>query len=233
MSSSACGQLASRGGVGAPARMLHSAAAGAAASFIECHVADSVTETTHLLGRYLIMDPHAVSSKATAQHLTRCACLYVRRASVAQATADTESVCSQLGLRQRAAELGWADDRIVTIDCDLGRSAARTAGRVGYEALLSQIAGHQLGIVLALDASRLTRCPLDWLRLLRLCRCTQSLILLGDTVYDPTAAGDRQLLRLAGAEPVPVRLSRSARRLPRSPLPSFSDNLSLMEVSSR
>ena len=62
----------------------------------------------------------------TAHHLTRLACLYVRQSTLQQVLENTESTSRQYALRERARALGWADERIVVIDQDLGHSGAST-----------------------------------------------------------------------------------------------------------
>jgi len=42
----------------------------------------------------------------------------------------TESTSRQYALRERAKALGWAEERIVVIDQDLGHSATSTAARL-------------------------------------------------------------------------------------------------------
>src|SRR6266699_5549750 len=63
-----------------------------------------------------------MAQHVTAQHLTRLACLYVRQSTLQQVLENTESTSRQYALRERARALGWADERIVVIDQDLGHS---------------------------------------------------------------------------------------------------------------
>jgi len=58
--------------------------------------------------------------KITSQHLRRNAYLYVRQSTLRQVMENTESTERQYGLRQRAIQLGWAQEQIVVIDSDLG-----------------------------------------------------------------------------------------------------------------
>jgi hypothetical protein len=66
-----------------------------------------------------------------AHHLKRLACLYVRQSTLQQVFENTESTARQYALRDRALALGWAEERILVIDQDLGHSAASTADRLG------------------------------------------------------------------------------------------------------
>src|SRR5258708_12674038 len=95
----------------------------------------------------------------TAHHLTRLACLYVRQSTLQEVLENTESTSRQYALRERASALGWADERIVVIDQDLGHSGASTVDRLGFQRLLAEVALEQTGLVLALDISRLPRNP--------------------------------------------------------------------------
>ena len=65
-----------------------------------------------------------------------------------------ESRRRQYGLVDRARHLGWAEP--VVIDDDLARSGGGVT-RPGFEHLLLAICGGRVGIVLAVEASRLGR----------------------------------------------------------------------------
>ena len=67
----------------------------------------------------MMNDPH---QKVQASHLKRNAYLYVRQSTLRQVFENTESTKRQYGLRQRAVALGWAEERIIVIDSDLGQS---------------------------------------------------------------------------------------------------------------
>jgi DNA invertase Pin-like site-specific DNA recombinase len=135
----------------------------------------------------------------TAYHLTRQACLYVRQSTLQQVFENTESTARQYALRERALALGWADERIVVIDQDLGHSAASTADRLGFQRLVASVGLGQVGLVLGLEVSRLARNSSDWHHLLEMCALTQTLILDEEGLYDPSTFNDRLLLGLKGA----------------------------------
>ena len=59
------------------------------------------------------------STRVTADHLRRLACLYVRQSFLQQVHDHQESTARQYALKQRALALGWAAERIVVIDDDL------------------------------------------------------------------------------------------------------------------
>lgn len=138
------------------------------------------------------------SSKVCADHLRRDAYLYVRQSTLRQVVENTESTKRQYALRQRAVALGWAIERIHTIDNDLGRSGASSQNRDGFQHLVSEVAMGHAGIVLGLEVSRLARNNADWHRLLELAAMSHTLICDEDGVYDPAHFNDRLLLGLKG-----------------------------------
>ena len=141
------------------------------------------------------MDDHG---KVTAGHLTREAYLYVRQSSLRQVLENTESTKRQYDLRQRAVALGWAQEQVVVVDCDLGQSGASAADREGFQRLVSEVGLGHAGIVMGLEVSRLARNNADWHRLLEICALTDTLLLDEDGVYDPAHFNDRLLLGLKG-----------------------------------
>jgi DNA invertase Pin-like site-specific DNA recombinase len=104
------------------------------------------------------------SAKITPQHLQRQAFLYIRQSTLRQVVENTESTERQYALRQRAVALGWPAERIVVIDCDLGKSGAAAADRQGFQKLVAEVSLGHAGIVLGLEVSRLARNSTDWHR---------------------------------------------------------------------
>ena len=121
--------------------------------------------------------------KVRASHLKRDAYLYIRQSTLRQVFENTESTKRQYGLRQRAVALGWADERVIVIDSDLGQSGAAT-DREGFQRLIAEVGMGRAGIVLGLEVSRLARNSMDWHRLLEICALTSTLICDEDGVYD-------------------------------------------------
>jgi len=81
------------------------------------------------------------------------------------------------------------------IDTDLGHSAALGARRrEGFERLIAAVAVGEVGLVLSLEASRLSRTDQDWCRLLELCPLFDTLIADADTVYDVSTLDDQLVL---------------------------------------
>ncbi len=72
-----------------------------------------------------------MSEKIQPQHLARKAMLYVRQSSAFQVAHNQESQKLQYAMQSRLRELGWTEIEI--IDEDLGRSAAGTEARRGFE----------------------------------------------------------------------------------------------------
>jgi DNA invertase Pin-like site-specific DNA recombinase len=136
--------------------------------------------------------------KVTASHLKRIAFLYIRQSTLRQVVEHNESTQRQYALRQRAVALGWPTDGVVVIDEDLGHSGARTADRLGFQRLVSEVGLGKAGIVMGLEVSRLARNSADWHRLLEICALTETLILDEDGLYDPQQFNDRLVLGLKG-----------------------------------
>jgi hypothetical protein len=137
-------------------------------------------------------------SKLTASHLRRSAVVYVRQSTLAQISRNRESTTRQYDLVARAVELGWPSTAVRVIDEDLGRSGASAAGRSGFAELAAQVGLGQVGIVLALEVSRLARNNSDWYRLLDLAGMSDTLIADTDGVYHPGLFNDRMLLGMKG-----------------------------------
>jgi len=136
--------------------------------------------------------------KIKSQHLRRNAYLYVRQSTLRQVVENTESTERQYALRQRAIQLGWAQEQIVVIDNDLGQSGASASDRLGFQKLVGEVGMARAGIVMGLEVSRLARNSADWHRLLEMCALTDTLILDEDGLYDPAHFNDRLLLGLKG-----------------------------------
>jgi len=96
-------------------------------------------------------------SKVSAAQLRRAAVVYVRQSTMAQLSRNRESTARQYDLVGRAVELGWPRAGVRVIDEDLGVSGASAAGRAGFAELAAQVGLGQVGIVLALEVSRLAR----------------------------------------------------------------------------
>src|SRR5215212_3277178 len=136
------------------------------------------------------------SEKSAPRHHDRLAVVYVRPSTVQQVLDHRESTRLQYGLAARAQELGWAAERVVVIDDDLGQSGASAEARVGFQRLVSEVSLDHVGLVLGVDMSRLARSSKDWHQLLEICALFGTLIADLDGVYDPSQYNDRLLLGL-------------------------------------
>jgi DNA invertase Pin-like site-specific DNA recombinase len=131
--------------------------------------------------------------KITPLHLQRKAIVYLRQSSERQVQHHTESQRLQYDLATRARALGF--QQVDVIDTDLGRSAAiGAARREGFERLIAAVAVGEVGLVLSLEASRLSRTDQDWCRLLELCPLFDTLIADADDVYDVSTLDDQLVL---------------------------------------
>ena len=95
--------------------------------------------------------------KVTPSQLRRSAVVYVRQSTLAQVERNRESTARQYDLVARAERLGWPRSAVRVIDDDLGVSGSSTTGRSGFAELAAQVGLGQVGIVLALEVSRLAR----------------------------------------------------------------------------
>src|SRR6266568_4392695 len=137
-------------------------------------------------------------SKITASHRARAAAIYVRQSTLAQLERNTESTARQYNLVARAEQLGWPRSGIRVIDADLGVSGSALGQREGFESLVAEVALGQVGIILALEASRLARDNAAWYRLLDLAGACDTLVADGDGVYHPGLFNDRLVLGIKG-----------------------------------
>jgi DNA invertase Pin-like site-specific DNA recombinase len=136
--------------------------------------------------------------KITASHRSRAAVIYVRQSTLAQLERNTESTARQYDLVGRAVALGWPRTAVRVIDADLGISASASGQREGFEGLVAEVALGQVGIIVALEASRLARDNAAWYRLLDLAGMCDTLVADTDGVYHPGLFNDRLVLGMKG-----------------------------------
>jgi DNA invertase Pin-like site-specific DNA recombinase len=137
-------------------------------------------------------------SKVSAVHLEKLAIVYVRQSSPQQVLENRESTARQYALADYARLLGWASDRVLVIDEDLGRSGRSAENRSGFQRLLAEVTMEHAGLVLALEVSRLSRSSRDWNQLFELCGVFGTLLADHDGVYDAGDPNDRLVLGLKG-----------------------------------
>src|SRR3974390_429103 len=143
--------------------------------------------------RRLIM----ISDKIRPHHLQRKAILYVRQSSAHQVLHNRESSALQYAMRDRLTALGWSD--IEVIDDDLGRSAAGSVQRAGFERMVAQVCLGKVGAVAAREVSRFARNSHDWQQLIEMCRVVDTVLIDQETIYAPRHGNDRLLLGLKGS----------------------------------
>lgn len=136
--------------------------------------------------------------KVRAEHQARSALVYVRQSSMRQVRDNLESQRRQYEFADQAAALGWSSERIVIIDEDQGKSASLAQARAGFARLVSAVARGEVGIVMSLEISRLSRNDADWHHLVYLCRWTNTLIADEHGVYEPASSADRMVLGVRG-----------------------------------
>jgi len=136
--------------------------------------------------------------KIHSAHQERLAFVYVRQSSLRQVRDNLESQRRQYAFAEQAGALGWSAERIVVIDEDQGKSGAIPQARVGFANLVAAVARREVGIVMSLELSRLSRNDADWHHLVYLCRWTDTLIADEHGVYDPSSSSDRMVLGVRG-----------------------------------
>lgn len=139
----------------------------------------------------------AMASKLQADHLQRLAVVFIRQSTVHQVQYNLESQRRQYALQDHALTLGWPASAVVVIDEDQGRSG-RDDNRPGFQRLLQAVASGEVGAILSLEASRLSRHNSAWAALLDLCAIQQVLLIDEEGLYDPNLPDDRLVLGLRG-----------------------------------
>jgi DNA invertase Pin-like site-specific DNA recombinase len=138
-----------------------------------------------------------ISDKIRPHHLERKALLYVRQSSAHQVLHNRESSALQYAMQGRLTTLGWSE--IEVIDDDLGRSAAGSVQRAGFERMVAEVCLGKVGAVCAREVSRFARNSRDWQQLIEMCRVVDTVLIDQETVYAPRHGNDRLLLGLKGS----------------------------------
>ncbi len=136
--------------------------------------------------------------KIRPEHRERTAFIYARQSTPAQVVEHRSSTERQLGLAERAGELGWPQSLVVVVDDDLGRSGKSVEGREGFQRMAAEMTMGRAGAIFSLDASRLARSSADWHRLLEIAALTRTLLVDEQTIYDPRDPNDRLVLGMKG-----------------------------------
>jgi DNA invertase Pin-like site-specific DNA recombinase len=138
-----------------------------------------------------------MSDKIGPQHMARKAMLYVRQSSAYQVTHNVESQRLQYAMRERLQHLGWRE--IDVVDDDLGRSAAGTVTRAGFDRMVAEVCLGHVGGVAAREVSRFARNSREWQHLVEVCRVVDTVLIDLEAVYCPRLSNDRLLLGLKGS----------------------------------
>jgi len=138
-----------------------------------------------------------MTDKIRPHHLERKAMLYIRQSSAHQVLHNRESRALQYAMRDRLVNLGW--QQIETVDDDLGRSAAGTVARAGFERMVAEVCLGKVGAVAALEVSRFARNSRDWQQLIEMCRVVDTVLVDQEAVSAPRQGNDRLLLGLKAA----------------------------------
>jgi DNA invertase Pin-like site-specific DNA recombinase len=137
-------------------------------------------------------DQHRIAQR----HLERSAVVYVRQSDPQQVREHTESTRLQRGLREKAISLGWVNPTL--IEDDQGMTASGFVDRPGFQWLLTQVTLRKVGIILCIEASRLSRNSRDWAHLFELCGYFDTLVADLQQVYDVAIPNDRLVLQIKG-----------------------------------
>jgi len=138
-----------------------------------------------------------MSEKIKTQHLERKAILYIRQSSAYQVIHNLESRKLQYAMQDRLRQFGWRE--IEVVDEDLGRSAAGTVTRAGFERMVSEVCLGKVGAVAAREVSRFARNSREWQQLVEVCRVVDTVLIDQEAVYSPRQGNDRLLLGLKGS----------------------------------
>lgn len=131
-------------------------------------------------------------------HRDRLALIYLRQSTAAQVRDHAESTMRQYALADAAVAVGWDRSQVVVLDGDLGQSGRSTRGRRDFQEVMAKVCAGEAGLVLVLEASRLSRNSADFQRLLEFCQVTDTLIADADGVYDLRDFNDQLLLGFKG-----------------------------------
>ena len=138
-----------------------------------------------------------MNDKIKPHHLSRKAMLYVRQSTAHQVLHNQESQQLQYAMQERLRQLGWSE--LEVIDEDLGRSAAGTVTRSGFERLVAEGCLGHVGAVAAREVSRFARNSREWQQLVEVCRVVDTLLIDQEAIYTPRHSNDRLLLGLKGS----------------------------------
>jgi len=138
--------------------------------------------------------------KITSSHLERLAAIYLRQSSPRQLRENFRSTERQYGLSEEAVRLGWAPERVIAVDDDLGVSGrfSDSQARGGFKELVARVCLGEVGAIFGLEVSRLARSSAETQRLLEYCGLTDTLVIDTDGIYDLRDFNDQLVLGVKG-----------------------------------
>lgn len=137
-------------------------------------------------------------AKIKSEHLSRKAVVYIRQSTLSQVATNLESQRRQYALSNRLRGWGWSPSKIEVIDEDQGQSGADSSRRTGFQRLVTDVAMGNVGLIISLETSRLTRSNEDWQKLLTICEVRNTLLADAEGIYSLNIYNDRMLLGLKG-----------------------------------
>jgi len=137
--------------------------------------------------------------KVSPLHLMLRAIVYLRQSSAGQVKNNVEGKERQRKMVERPVELGWSHDQVSLLGNDTGNSGSSLHGRDDYQRMFEAVMAGEVGIICALELSRLVRENQDWIQLVRICRYKGVLLADAHRVYEPSDAQDRIVLGIQGA----------------------------------
>jgi DNA invertase Pin-like site-specific DNA recombinase len=136
-----------------------------------------------------------MSEKIRPQHLERKAMLYVRQSSPYQVVHNQESQKLQYAMETHLRQLGW--NEIEVVDEDLGRSAAGSVTRTGFERMVAEVCLGKVGAVAAREVSRFARNSREWQQLVEVCRVVDT-VLIDQEMVNPKSSSTSKLFGTRG-----------------------------------
>jgi len=120
--------------------------------------------------------------KVKPAHVDRKAILYVRQSSTHQVFHHLEGQRLQYAMKEQLLALGW--QTIDVIDEDLGKSAAGSRERSGFERMVAEVCLAKVGVVAAWELSRFARNSCEWQQLIEVCRVVDTLLVDQEAVLE-------------------------------------------------
>ena len=158
------------------------------------------------------ISPDSKRARIQEKHLNRKAYVYIRQSSLRQVRDNKESAHRQYQFVEWAVDNGWRREQVVVVDEDQGHTATVAGSRSGFELLLAAVAKGDVGLIAALEASRLARNSPDWAQLLYIARYTATLVVDETGLYDPESSTDRMVLGIRG-QVAEIEMDTSIKRM--------------------